>query len=312
MNILITGATGFVGLHLLSYLKTIDEQPTILALTRSPLPTSLDFVKHIPYSEDFDTILLEHKIDAIIHLLGKAHDTKNTSEPEEYFRINTELTCKLFDAFKSSGANKFVFVSTIKAVGDERSYVRNAQDLSTAQTPYAQSKRKAEEYIQSQSLPASKRFFILRPCLIYGPRSKGNLATLVKFVKIGLPYPFAAFENKRSYLSVNNLNTILYAILSKNYDSFTLNIANEDTIGTQELIQILRKELGKNPSKLNIPAGFIRTIAKFGDALPIFPFNTEKLEKITSSFVVDTAEMRKTLGFQLPDQTRLTIRNILY
>ena len=311
MNILLTGATGFVGQHFLRYLAIENKTYQVFAISRKEKNPDIKNVTWISETTDFGSLLKKHEINAVIHLAGKAHDTKNTAVAEEYFRVNFEMTKQLYDAFIISNASKFIFLSTIKAVGDDKTYVRNALDLTEPQTPYAQAKRKAEQHIQNSNLAANKSFHILRPCLIYGQNVKGNLATLVKFASKGFPYPFAAFENKRSYLSVENLSLLFTKLLDGTYTSFTLNVANEDPIGTQELIEILAKKLGKKASRLTIPEQLIQLTAKVGDILPFFPFNSEKLKKITESFVVDTAEMNKLLRFSLPYRTRDTISSII-
>ncbi len=311
MNILLTGATGFVGQNFLKYLATQNKNYHVFAISRKAENPTIKNVSWIKDSNDFDSILKINAIDVVIHLAGKAHDTKNTTAADEYFKVNYEMTKQLFDAFTKSNAAKFIFLSTIKAVGDDKTYVNNAFDLTEPQTPYAQAKRKAEIYLQNSNLPAEKTYHILRPCLIYGQGVKGNLATLVKFAQKGIPYPFAAFENKRSYLSVDNLSMVFCKLIENKFNSFTVNIANEDPIGTQELIEILAEKLGKKASKLMIPESVIELAAKTGDILPFFPFNSEKLKKITESFVVDTAEMNKLLGFSLPNKTRETISSII-
>ena len=311
MNILLTGATGFVGQNFLKYLTRESKTFKVFAISRKPENKKLNNITWLKDDSDFASVLTNNQIDVIIHLAGKAHDTKNTTLADEYFKVNYEMTKQLFDAFKVSNASKFIFLSTIKAVGDDKTYIQNSIDLSEPQTPYAQAKRKAEIYIQNTILPSNKSFYILRPCLIYGEGVKGNLATLVKFAKKGIPYPFSAFENKRSYLSVDNLSLLFCKLIEHNYSSFTLNIANDDPIGTQELIEILAKKLGKKASKLTIPESVIEFGAKMGDYLPFIPFNSEKLKKITESFVVDTAEMNKLLGFSFPLKTRDTISSII-
>lgn len=311
MNILLTGATGFVGQNFLKYLSKENKSFQVFAISRKSENQKLTNVVWLKDDSDYSSVLNNNKIDLVIHLAGKAHDTKNTTAADEYFKVNYEMTKQLFDAFKVSNASKFIFLSTIKAVGDDKTYVQNAFDLSEPQTPYAQAKRKAEIHIQNTILSEGKTFHILRPCLIYGEGVKGNLATLVKFAKKGIPYPFSAFENKRSYLSVDNLSLLFCRLIEHDYQSFTLNIANDDPIGTQELIEILAKKLGKKASKLTIPESMIEFLATIGDYLPFVPFNSEKLKKITESFVVDTAEMNKLLGFSFPHKTRDTISSII-
>ena len=309
MNILLTGATGFVGQNFIKYFTAQKTNFHIFALCRDSAYKNSGYVTWLYNEMDFNKVLSENDIYAVIHLAGKAHDTKNTSKSEVYFEINYSITKKLFDAFANSHASKFIFLSSIKAVGDDQTYITNSLDLSEPQTPYAKSKREAEKYIQNFDLSSSKSFYILRPTLIYGPAVKGNLATLVKFANKGLPYPFESFENKRSYLSVNNLSYILIKLIENEYESMTLNIANEDAISTKELIAIIYKALGKKPSSLSFPQAIIKSIATLGNIFPL-PINSEKLNKITSSFVVDTAEMIKKLGFSLPETTRGTISSI--
>ncbi len=311
MNVLITGASGFVGQHLLRYLRLHFPSATLYAPVRKTPGMQPSSVHWIPFREDMQSYFAEYSIEAVIHLLGKAHDTKNTTQAEEYFKVNDAWTRHLYDLFLQSNATKFIFLSTIKAVGDDKTYVQNAKDVSDPQTPYAKSKKQAEDYIRSCPLPQGKAYYILRPTLIYGPGIKGNLATLVKFAKTGIPYPFSSFENKRSYLSINNLNYLFVTLLKGKYSSFTLNVANRDPISTQEMIELLANEMGKKPSLIKIPTSWIQLAAKMGDLFPFFPFNSEKLKKITSSFVIDPLEMEQTIQLSLPEQTRTTITGIL-
>ena len=165
MRILMTGSHGFVGTNLIQSLSS--EHEIIRWDVRQDLP--------LP------------EVDAVIHLAGKAHDTQHTTEAEEYFRVNTELTKKIYNRFLESTAKKFIFFSSIKA-----------QD---GDTPYAQSKRAAEEYlIKNLELREKKEALILRPCMIYGKGMKGNLPLLLKVMKTGIPWPLAAFENQHSQL----------------------------------------------------------------------------------------------------------------
>ncbi len=309
MHIFLTGGTGFVGQAIIKYFNVNHPDWKIFAISRAENNPILKNVQWLTGHQDFGQIIDENSIKSVIHLAGKAHDTKNTSKAEEYFEVNYGITKKLFDAFASSNASKFIFLSSIKAVGDDQAYITNALDLSEPQTPYAKSKREAEKYIQNFNLSSGKSFYILRPTLIYGPSVKGNLATLVKFARKGLPYPFEAFENKRSYLSLNNLCHIFIKLVENGYNSMTLNIANEDAISTKELMSIIFGSIEKKPPRLYFPPFLIKAIASLGNHLPL-PLNTEKLNKITSSFVVDTAEMTTKLGFSLPETTRGTISSI--
>lgn len=222
--------------------------------------------------------------DAIIHLAGKAHDTRNTTQEEEYYKVNTNLTKKMFNAFLESKANKFLFFSSIKARDND--------------TPYARSKKTAEDYILSNSSftnDTNKRFYILRPCMIHGKGVKGNLPLLFKFVKSGWPWPLAAFENKRSYASIENVSFVVNELLKKNVESGIYSICDDESISTNVLIRLMSESLGIKPKMISLPKSVVRLGAKLGDLLHL-PLNTERLIKLTENNVVDNSEIKKVLG----------------
>ncbi|MGD4786433.1 NAD-dependent epimerase/dehydratase family protein, partial [Xanthomonas citri pv. citri] len=126
---------------------------------------------------------LDDDADAIIHLAGKAHDTKNTSEESDYYQINTELTKVLFDKFLQSDIKDFIFFSSVKAAADTVEGVLTEEVEPNPKTPYGDSKIKAEQYLLSQELPSGKRVIIIRPCMIHGKGNKGNLNLLYKVVR---------------------------------------------------------------------------------------------------------------------------------
>src|SRR5690554_1881133 len=278
MKIIITGATGFVGQNLSVYLQEQQIQTQNVSL-RSPAWTA-----------DLDTTA-----DAIIHLAGKAHDTSNTSSAEEYFKVNRDLTIALFNEFLSSDVNDFFFFSSVKAVADTVDGVLYEEVLPTAVTPYGKSKLEAETYLLSQKLPEGKRLFIIRPCMIHGPGNKGNLNLLYKVVEKGIPWPLAAFENQRSFLSIDNLSFLVYQmLLNESFPSGIYNFADDNTVSTNELIRIISKTLGRQPKLWNINAGFIKSMVKIGDVLPL-PLNSERLKKLTESYVVSNTKIKQAL-----------------
>lgn len=282
-KVIITGANGFVGSNLSVYLEKNQIDTQKLSLRES----------------------WEDKVDrnaqAIIHLAGKAHDTKNTSEASEYFKINTDLTQKLFDIFLESDCRDFFYFSSVKAVADEVSNVLLEDVVPTPKTPYGESKLKAEQYILSKTLPSVKRVFIIRPCMIHGPGNKGNLSLLYKVVKKGLPYPLAAYKNERSFLSIDNLNFLIYQMLSKSeLPSGVYNFADDDFVSTNDLIQIIGEAVGKKSRLWKIPKSLIDIVAKCGDICKL-PLNTERLTKLTENYRVSNQKIKSELGInELP------------
>lgn len=280
-KIVITGATGFVGKNLSDYLTGKGKDIESLSLRNSQ------------WKESFNL-----NTEAIIHLAGKAHDTKNTSQASDYFKINTDLTKELFDVFLQSNAQDFIYFSSVKAVADEVDAVLEEEVQPNPKTPYGISKLKAEEYILSQKLGEGKRVFIIRPCMIHGPGNKGNLNLLYKVVKKGIPYPLAAYDNERSFLSIENLNYLIFSILNnKEMDSGAYNFADDGFISTNELIKIISKAIGKKSKLLAIPKSLINTIAKTGDIFKL-SLNTERLTKLTENYRVSNQKIKKALAIK--------------
>ena len=266
-NILITGASGFVGINLQNYLKT----------SYVIQPISIRYISN----QQFDI-----NSQAIIHLAGKAHDLKKVSNPQDYYEANYKLTKQLFDAFLISETLVFIFMSTVKAVSDEVKDILDEDVIPNPKTHYGIAKHQAEEYILSKEIPEGKRVYILRPCMIHGPKNKGNLNLLYQLVAKGVPYPLGAFENKRSFLSIENLCFVIKELLeNETILSGIYNVADNQPLSTNNLIKIIGQSLGNKSKILNIPSFWINRIAKLGDYLRL-PLNTERLHKLTENFVV--------------------------
>ena len=281
MNLTITGSTGFVGQNLLQYLKNYQ----VKRLTRQQL--SNPTIEQLKDSE------------SIIHFAGKAHDLKKTSSPNEYYEVNYELTKRLYDAFLKSDAKKFIFISSVKASADQVEGILTEEQQANPQTDYGKSKLMAEQYIQDQELPEDKSYYILRPCMIHGPGNKGNLNLLYQFVQKGIPYPLAAFENKRSFLSIENLCFVIKQLLEKPVPSGIFNVADDEALSTNNVVEILAQSSTKKAKLWKVPSAFIKMLANVGDVLSL-PLNSERLQKLTESYMVSNAKIKAALGVDLP------------
>ena len=277
MKIIITGATGFVGKNLTQYLTT--KSNTVIPLS----------IRNGDYQ-------LDNTADAIIHLVGKAHDTKNTSDDNEYYRVNTDLTIALFDKFLQSDIKDFIFFSSVKAAADSVEGTLTEDSKANPQTAYGKSKLKAETYLLSKQLPSNKRLIIIRPCMIHGEGNKGNLNLLYQVVKYSVPWILAAYENRRSFISIDNLNYVIYEILNHpEIPSGIYNIADDKPMSTNALITLIAKSINKKPRLLKIPKFAINQMAKIGDKAHL-PLNTERLQKLTESYVVSNQKIKQSLG----------------
>lgn len=284
-KIAITGLTGFVGTNLKKYLSSYEIEPLS--------------VRYVPNQK------IEIDADVIVHLAGKAHDLKKVSKPNEYYEANYELTKQLFDAFLKSQATVFIFMSTVKAVADKVDGVLTEDAVSNPKTHYGIAKQQAEEYIFGKEFPPEKRVYILRPCMIHGPENKGNLNLLYQLVSKGLPWPLGKFQNQRSFLSIENLCFVVKELI-ENEEVFSgiYQVADDKVISTNELINLLGASLGKKSIIWNINPLIIKKIAKIGDFFP-FPLNSERLQKLTESYVVSNEKIINALGKSLPVTTSI-------
>ena len=280
-SIYLTGETGFIG---------------------TSLRRELQF-EEISIHKRVEEITLQSE-EIVIHLAGKAHDLKNTLSSTDYYEVNTELTKKVFNAFVASEAKVFITLSSVKAVADEVSGELTEEYIPNPITHFGKSKLLAEEYILSKEIPEGKRVYILRPCMIHGPGNKGNLNLLYKLVSKGIPWPLGAFENKRSFCSIDNLMFVFKELMGReDIPSGVYNVADDIPLSTNEVISILGESQNRNPRIWNIYKGLIQFGANMGNVLKL-PLNEERLQKLTDSYVVSNKKLMTAIGKPLPVSSR--------
>lgn len=317
MKILITGIHGFVGSNL------------VKALSKEHIIYGLDIIQ--PRTEGVEATFswdaLDKGIpavDAVIHLAGKAHDTRNKSAAEVYFKVNTGLTQKIFDWYQASPtAKKFIFFSTAKAAAECVPEVLYEDVPPTPKGPYGESKIQAEEYILSalekqgvsrssmasrtpgNDRPANgKEVYIFRPCMIHGPGNKGNLNLLYGVVSKGIPWPLGAYDNRRTFTSVANVSFAIQGILSGDVPSGIYNMGDDDALSTNELIDVICQALGKKAHIWHIPQGLMNGVAKVGGWFHL-PLNPLRMQKLTENYVSSNAKIKMALGIdKFPIQAR--------
>jgi nucleoside-diphosphate-sugar epimerase len=171
-------------------------------------------------------------------------------------------------------------------------------------TDYGKSKLLAEQYIFSKELPEGKRVYVLRPCMIHGPGNKGNLNLLYKLVSKGIPGPLGAFENNRSFCSIDNLMFIFKELIEReDIPSGIYNVADDVPLSTNELIGLIAQSQHRKVKVWKISSSLIEKIARIGDKFRL-PLNSERLQKLTSSYVVSNAKIKEAIGKPLPVSSR--------
>lgn len=305
MNILITGISGFVGRNLVEYLR-FQHIYRIFGL--DIVFEEINGVEKIYSWDELDRI---EAIDIVIHLAGKAHDLKNTSDDKIYFDVNYGLTKKIYDWYLNSNCSKFFLMSSVKAVADmvQGGFLEEDEKPNPI-TAYGKSKLKAEEYILSQRLSSGKSYYIFRPCMIHGPGNKGNLNLLYRFAKSGIPYPLGSFDNKRSFLSIGNLCFVFNEFINEDIQSGIYQVSDDEAISTNDLISIISTTLGRKTRIWKLPVKFIAGFAKIGTLLRL-PLTEERLLKLTENYVVSNQKIKSVLKKDLPISANVGLRSTI-
>lgn len=311
MKILITGIHGFVGSNLVAYLAPKNEIYGLDIIA----PEKEGVVKTYSWQDLEDGNVPD--VDAIIHLAGKAHDTKNQAAAETYFKVNRDLTIKIFDFFCAHHkCKKFVFFSTAKAAADRVEGVLTEDVVPAPVGPYGESKIAAENYILSVMKNRNDEFvdrsvYIFRPCMIHGPGNKGNLNLLYNVVRKGIPWPLGAFGNRRTFTSVENICFAVNGVITKDVPSGIYNMGDDEALSTNELIEEICKSLGKKAHIWKLPKGLMTGIARVGDVLHL-PLNSERLRKLTENYISSNAKIKKALGVEkMPVDARSGLKRTL-
>jgi nucleoside-diphosphate-sugar epimerase len=288
MRLIITGPSGFLGTNLIKYLNEKSQ------FTLSPISLRVGN-------------LINMTGDGIIHLAGKAHDTKKVANDSEFFQVNTELTKTLYSSFLQSDAEVFIFISSVKAAADIVDGILDESHSPNPVTAYGKSKWQGEKFILA-NMPNNKRVYILRPCMIHGPGNKGNLNLLYKIVSKGIPWPLSAFDNKRSFCSIENLCFVIKELIErKDIPSGVYNVADDEPLSTNQIISLIGEAQNKKVYLLNVPKKIIQYIAIFGNKFGL-PLNSERLQKLTENFIVSNKKIIGVLGKPLPIDSKLGIK----
>lgn len=305
MKILITGLHGFIGRHLINALA---PQHTIYGLCRTATPLPL-------VTEIFSWEHLQHgnlpEVDAIIHLAAIAHDTDDAIDAALYHHVNVELTRSIFDYFISSSASTFIHFSTVKAVADSATSPLTEQQSPAPSGIYGTTKLTAEDYICSRmnSGDASRRnIYILRPTMVHGEGCKGNLPLLYNILRHNIPWPLAAFHNKRTFLSIGNLTYVVQQLIDKPVESGTYNLCDDESLSTNDVVQLIGEVLNKKVLMWRINKALMNAFARVGQYLRL-PLNPSRLDKLTLDYVVSNRKIKNALNIHsLPIDSRNGLR----
>jgi nucleoside-diphosphate-sugar epimerase len=293
LKIVVTGAMGFIGSHLLRELDSHENK--IVALTDPYLSSVIDGV------ENFSVDVTSGRglgaglsgADGVVHLAARNHVIKETEkDPLSAYRyVNVEGTRNVIRAAVEAGAQWFVHFSSVKAMGEGGDAVFNEDSLCHPSTPYGISKLESEEAVREEAVRSGMRAVILRLPMVYGPGNKGNLPRMIHWADRGYPFPLFQPDNLRSMIYVENVVAGVLALIKKAPEGISTYILKDrEDYSTRTVYSAICRELGKSPRFISFPEPLVR----LGGIV------SEDFRKITGSFRVSSGKIVKDLGFTPP------------
>jgi nucleoside-diphosphate-sugar epimerase len=310
--VLVTGATGFIGRHLCFFLDSRGYKVRGVfrhAAWLTTLPAEIEGrkIEDIGKITDSDWSTLLEGVDYVIHLAALAHQLgpQASRSREEFMTINAVATQRLAEAVVASNTVKrLVYVSSVAAV---KSFSEEAINEATPAQPeddYGRSKRAAELAIEKVLDNTRPDWCIVRPPLVYGPGNPGNMARLIKLIKLGIPLPLGGINNRRSFLYVGNLVDALERCLWHPGASRRLFLLGDgEPLSTPELVRQLAGHLDKPIKMLSLPPGVLKVFGKIGDLMSCLlgrsiGLDSYSVQRLLGSMVVDSSALRQAIGWQ--------------
>ncbi len=262
-KIILTGATGFVGLRLLSQLEQCSERQVIGLCRRLPQGRSSSRLCAVGDLQQANLSAFLSGVDVLIHAAARAHIMKDeVADPlAEYRRVNVDGTLSLARQAVAAGVKRFIFISSIKVNGeatdDERAFF--ASDEPDPEDAYGLSKLEAEQGLMQLAVEGGMEVVIIRPPLVYGPGVKGNFASMIKLVERGLPLPLGAIHNKRSLVGIDNLVDLIIRCIDHPAAANQVFLAGDgEDLSTTELLRGVGRAMGKPARLIPVPAGMLQ------------------------------------------------------
>ncbi|MEH6470751.1 MAG: NAD-dependent epimerase/dehydratase family protein [Halopseudomonas sp.] len=309
MNILITGATGFVGQHLCRALLAQGYAVRVLVRDPGRLPVAmidqLDVVEILGLDDDRTIAQAVVDIDVVVHLAARVHAMDDTeAQDKEYQRVNCHGTMNLAHIAAEAGVRRLVFLSSIKVNGEERALPYLASDTPNPQDAYSLSKYSAERELLAFAKVSQLDVVIVRPPLIYGPGVKANFSQLIGWVEHQRPLPLAGLNNRRALVSVDNVVDLLRVCISHpNAKGQVFLVSDDESVSTSELIRRIAQAYGVKPRLFFCPVLLLRVAAKLLG-------KSSGMDRLLGSLSVDINATKQRLDWTPPKTMMQTLDNM--
>ncbi len=297
MNVMITGATGFIGRNLIERCQSKGYDVRACARTQSSnIPQNIDLhlIGNILNNTKWSDVV--RGIDVVIHTAARVHimgeSAANTLT--EFRSVNTAGTLNLARQAVKAGVKRFIFISSIKVKGEETqpSQPFKEDDSSIPTDPYGLSKYEAEQGLLKLAQETDMEVVIIRPPLVYGPGVKANFSTMMKWINKGIPLPFGSIDNKRSLVALDNLvSFIIRCIDHPKATNEIFLISDGEDVSTTELLQKVAKAFGKKAFLVPVPIWIMCFFAKLLG-------KEDVANRLFGSLQVDSSKARELLDWR--------------
>jgi nucleoside-diphosphate-sugar epimerase len=298
MKVMVTGASGFVGLAVLHRLNAMSGLQVVGSVRRADGLTGATVVEVGDLTAQTDWSLTLAGADAVVHLAARVHVMQETEiDPLTAFRaVNVEGTFNLARQAAAAGVKRFVFISSVKVNGESTQPGRafTETDAPNPQDAYGRSKHEAEQGLRQLSSDTGMEVVIIRPPLVYGPGAKANFASLMRAVHRGWPLPLGAVHNQRSLVALDNLvDFIVTCITHPQAANQAFLVSDRQHLSTTELVRGMAQAAGVSARLLPVPVWALQAGASLlgkGDSM----------QRLCGNLQVDMSKARSLLGWVPP------------
>jgi nucleoside-diphosphate-sugar epimerase len=303
-TVLVTGANGFLGRHVCAAL--VARRIAVRGLVRQAgacLPAGSVAVPARGLDDLAAIRAALRGVDGVIHLAARVHQPATPDATAAFRAVNVEGTRILLREAISAGARDFVFVSSVKAVGEESETPWTESTPASPTDAYGITKLEAEAVVRSLANREEVHAPILRLPLVYGPEMKANALRLFQLVDRGVPLPLGSVRNRRSLLFTGNLMAALFATLESLAGSDTFFVSDAQDLSTPELVTAIARALGRQTRLVPIPVGLLRAAGRAGDVVARawpFPLTTAAIDRLVGSLTVDSSKLARLTGYSPP------------
>ena len=304
---LVTGASGFIGQHVCRhYLQRKVRVRGLCLPTACDVPAGTEVCVVSGLDDKHALRRALRGVDTVIHLAARVHVMHEaTSDAMAAFRhVNVEGTRVLLEEATATGITRFLFMSSVKAMGESNDEPWTEETPPRPIDPYGISKLEAEIVVSDMAMQAGIHAIILRLPLAYGPGMRANMLRLFRIVDRGVPLPFGAVRNRRSLIYCGNVVAAIETALASKQAANELFLVNDGRdLSTSELIRAVTQGLGRPTRLLPVPPRVFRSLGRIGDRLSRFgpvPLTTATVERLVGSLTVDSSKFRNLTGFRPP------------